>query len=319
MDYVQLRDLCSNDPSLECEWKVWREKAKTDFGVTERFFDLVRTISGAQRYLQVQAYYKLTPNSATRVYKDSGYIEGVYTSLSGYLKAQERQDSDMAFFFYSRLKEHEKSLVGPPSKARREEPSSLLYDVLSSGQTREIDAILSDYFTLPQGFSIEKDILEVPFWEEPPLYNIPLWDEVEDKQEIMYAALVGLNPKVVDFFRSLFRNQVYRDVPLAIYQGLLRHGKAEQAYSLALRFPEQGYNYMTEMLINPNLNSLQAETFLSALDQNPGNITMLTALLPYISKNKVRDYYSTLEEEWKLLYPLPDLILQEYIRQEYEG
>lgn len=319
MDYVQLRNLCSTDASLEkeCEWKVWRNKAKADFGVTERFFDLVRTISGAQRYLQVQAYYKLTPNSATRVYKDSGYIEGVYTSLTGYLEAEERNDTEMALFFYSRLKEHEKSLVQPPSKVRREESSSPLYDVLSSGQTREIDSILPKYFTLPSGFSIEKDILEVPFWEEPPLYNIPLLEEIENKQEIMYAALVGLNAKAVDFFRSLFREQEYKNLSQAIYQGLMRHGKAEQAYALALRFPEQtGYNYMTEMLINPNLNSLQPQTFLSALDENPGNITMLTALLPYISKNKVRDYYSTLDEDWKLIYPLPDLILQEYIREE---
>ncbi|SHO33470.1 Hypothetical protein BQ3484_402 [Cedratvirus A11] len=327
LSYAQVRDSCFSQTSTnpDCNWKLWREKAVADFGISARFFDLVRTLSGAQRYLQIKTYYVLSPDSATRLYRDTGYVEGVYTSVAGYLEAQARRDRKMGLFFYSRLREEEKSLLQSVEAWSEEEvPSERLYQVLEQGNVAELDQIIHDYFTLPSGFSIEKDILQVPFWEEPPLYNIPLLDEVENMDAILHSALVGLNVRVVDFFRSLFR----REPPHAsysIYQGLIRHGRAEEAYSIALRFPTlgdtgsdlgdtgSGYNYMSEMLINPKLNSLEAETFISALDENPGNVTMLTSLLPYISKDKVRAYYASLDETWKAIYRLPNLILQDYL------
>nr|WIL03281.1 hypothetical protein Cbor_429 [Cedratvirus borely] len=332
LSYTEVRDFCLNQTSTnpDCSWKLWREKAVADFGISARFFDSIRTLPGAQRYLQIKTYYVLSPDSATRLYKDTGYVEGVYTSVAGYLEAQARRDREMGLFFYSRLREEEKSLLEPVEAWPEEEiPSERLYQVLEQGNVTELDQIIHDYFTLPSGFSIEKDILQVPFWEEPPLYNIPLLDEVEDMDSILHSALVGLNVKVVDFFRSLFRREP-SNASYSIYQGLIRHGKAEEAYSIALRFPPAlgdtgsglggpetgsglGYNYMSEMLINPKLNSLQAETFISALDENPGNITMLTCLLPYISKDKVREYYVSLDETWKAIYRLPDLILQDYL------
>jgi hypothetical protein len=323
LSYAELRNFCStlSRENLDCDWKLWREKAKLDFAVSERFFDLVRTISGPQRYLQIKTYYKLTPDSAARVYSctDSSCLEGVYTSLAGYLEAQVRGDHEMGLFFYSRLKEHEKALVAPPEHwSEKEEPlfssdRNLLYQTLESGDVKQIDSILHTYFTLPSGYSIERDVLKVPFWKEAPLYNIPLLDEVDDKERIMHSALVGLNTQVVDFFRSLFRSSKFTGQNLSIEQGLLRHGRAEDAYSLALRFPGLRYNYMVEMLVNPKLNSLQAETFISAIDDNPGNVALLTSLLPYVKREKIENYYASLGKEWRLVYRLPSLILQGYI------
>lgn len=129
----------------------------------------------------------------------------------------------------------------------------------------------------------------------------------------MHSALVGLNTQVVDFFRSLFRSSKFTGQNLSIEQGLLRHGRAEDAYALALRFPGLRYNYMVEMLINPELNSLQAETFISAIDDNPGNVALLTSLLPYVKREKIENYYASLGKEWRLVYRLPSLILQGYI------
>lgn len=322
LSYTQIRDLCFDDSATrsadyterECEWKVWRKKAEIDFGVTGRFFDLVKTLPGAQRYLQVKTYYQLSPDSATRVYTNTGYVEGVYTARAGYLEAQARNNPQMTSFFYSRLKEDEKNSLPPPLPSPPEKQG--LYKILASGRVEELDAILHDYFTLPSGYSVARDVLEVPFWEEPPLYNIPLLEQVEDKEEIMQAVLVGLNPQVVDFFRSLFRGYTPAHASSSIYEGLLKHGRAEQAYALALRFPQdRGYDYMVEMLINPKLNSLQAETFLSALDTNLGNVALLTALLPYIRRDKLQTYYEALDEEFPLLHPLPYLILESYLSQ----
>jgi hypothetical protein len=298
------------------DWNLWREKAVSEFGISARFFNLVRTIPAAQRYLQIKTYYLLSPDSSTRLYRDTGYVEGVYTSVAGYLEAQARGDREMGLFFYSRLREEEKALLEPWLE-KREVPSEKLYQILEEGNVVELDKVIHDYFTLPEGFSIEKDILQVPFWEPPPLYNIPLLDKVEDVDSIMHSALVGLNVRVVDFFRSLFRRDP-SNASYSIYQGLIKHGRAEEAYGIALRFPirddtESGYNYMTEMFLNPQLNSLQAETFISALDENPGNITMLTALLPYIRKSKIREYYASLDETWKAIYRLPNLILEGYL------
>nr|WIL04272.1 hypothetical protein Clen_342 [Cedratvirus lena] len=329
LSYREIMDLCSDESSpnnLGCEWNLWREKAKLDFGVSERFFDLLRTLPGAQRYLQIKTYYFLSPDSATRLYLDSGYIEGVYTSLAGYLEAKARKNHQMALFFYSRLKEEEKNLVTslqtvPPEAASlqtvppgEQNEIELFCRVLRTGKVKEVDKILHDYFVLPLGFSIEADILQVPFWEEPPLYNLSSSTKIaispQDAQRIMYASLVGLETRTVDFFRSLFRGLVLEEASSFIYQGLLMHGKAEEAYSIALRFPGLGYDYMAEMLVNPKLNSLQAESFISAFQENPGNIALLTSLLPYIRKKKVAEYYRNLDQEWDRL---SNLILQDYI------
>lgn len=160
---------------------------------------------------------------AVRVYED-GFIEGVYESYAGYLKAVNTRNKAMELFFVNRLKPEKVSylvqqrLLTPPIQplsreyiealnsskdyksdyskyieeafykglANGDKSKTFINIVLTSGRIDWIDQILHRYFTLPEGFSIESYIEYVPFWaEEFPLYT----GEWYDAQEMFYLRL----------------------------------------------------------------------------------------------------------------------------------
>lgn len=71
--YEQLRDLCFEEESnfgeiFDCHWDLWRDKAVAEFNITPQFFDLVKTLSGPQRYLSIKSYFAITKDLAVRLY-----------------------------------------------------------------------------------------------------------------------------------------------------------------------------------------------------------------------------------------------------------
>ncbi|QIN54303.1 hypothetical protein [Cedratvirus kamchatka] len=93
--YEELERLCL-DPDFailfDCDWGIWRDKAVVDFDVSPQFFDLIRVLSGPQRYLQIASYVKLTPLS-----------ENAYEPISGFREARFRKDKEMLLWFPQRI------------------------------------------------------------------------------------------------------------------------------------------------------------------------------------------------------------------------
>ncbi|SHO33227.1 Hypothetical protein BQ3484_159 [Cedratvirus A11] len=372
--YEEIRDLCFTEGStftsaFDCEWGVWRDKAVADFNISPQFFDLIRTLSGPQRYLQIASYVKLTPLSGVRVYKDTGAIEGVYEALDGFREALYRKDPEMLLWFANRVKpKQDEELIrifpGEQSKLARAEKlvarwerekdislrrddgsvNYLLY-IIRRGNVRELDQIIHRYFTLPEGFSIAKDIPKVPFWEIydeqghlRTIYNLPLQtldSEMGGLFDNLVEAVLGSgDTRIADFFLSIFRNREMRKKDASFYRvvytsaknSLKVHRKPEEAYGIQLRFFDQSYNgdghwydYMVELLlflkeqgrdINPN-----------KIWSNLGNIPYITVLLPLVSRERAKEF---LEDEiiyspgvdYYVLYPLSTSLIEEYLQKD---
>ncbi|SHO33240.1 Hypothetical protein BQ3484_172 [Cedratvirus A11] len=339
-DYIKLKDLCFAPGStfgnaFDCEWKVWRDKAKADFGISEEFFDLVRTLSGPQRYLQISTYIKLSPLSGVRVY-ENGTIEGVYEAWKGYREARLRKDPEMVLWFAERIKPEQQT--GPRKNilqkaqalvdtfsTKEEKVFYFDYDKLAwlvkHGKIRELDQIIHDYFTLPKGFSIERDVPYVPFWKITDKYSalldLPLQDYPEEEMENLVNAISSSGDvRIVDFFRSIFRDRLdlLEENYFSAWRSLILHGKPEETYGIEVRFfnPEREYaeyEYMAENvlgLVIPNKVELKSYFLTSAL----GDITYLTAVLPFFPKEVIEQALSGLDG---VLYPLSKTLLESYI------
>nr|WIL04677.1 hypothetical protein Cduv_197 [Cedratvirus duvanny] len=352
--YEEIRNLCFTEGSdfpllFDCQWGIWRDKAVADFGVSEQFFDLIRTLSGPQRYLQIASYVKLTPLSGVRFYPDTNIIEGVYEAYEGCREAELRRDLDMLEWFSARLsdeqREHLKTLEGEfytgskerienlqgnwEEEDREEEQEELdftdgiyyLYRVIRQGRVDRLDQILHNYFTLPKGFTIEKDIPHVPFWEyyhQGTLYDLPLQEtKSADVNYIIEAVMASADTRIADFFRSIFRDRdLSRSTLITSRESLLRHGKPEEAYGLALRFfgPRtrvEQYNYMVELLLLLSVtHEISGDDYSSYLDERLGNITHLSALLPYVNPVYVKEVVVD-----DIIFPLSSSLLLEYSQE----
>ncbi|SOB74327.1 hypothetical protein BQ9231_00444 [Cedratvirus lausannensis] len=345
--YDDLKELCFAPGStftnvFECDWRIWRDKAAADFGISPQFFDLVRSLSGPQRYLQIASYVKLTPLSLAGWYDDETcpcFIEGVYEAYAGYREAKERRDGDMMLWFAQRVTPEEDFALGGKStfaRAKEERQSwsgGLLKDlhhprrydvhylslVVRHGRVDILDDIIHRYFTLPKEFSIvdlDKGGLEGPF----PLYDLPLQTTSdEDVIELLESALSSGDVRIVDFFRSIFRD---RDLVRMASQirflsdSLLIHGKPEEAYKIALRFMDADISiYRLSYMVELVLHQMEKKgSFWRLLPDNLGNITFIQALLTYVDKEQVR---FLLEEDFTgvehTLYPLSVSLLQDYV------
>ncbi|SPN79151.1 Hypothetical protein ZAZAV_189 [Cedratvirus Zaza IHUMI] len=355
--YDKLKSLCFTEGSdfplvFGCEWKVWRDKAVADFGISPQFFDLVRsfasngirTLSGPQRYLQISSYIKLTPLSGVRVY-ENGTIEGVYEAWKGYLEARNRKDPEMLLWFANRVKPEQqtgirRNLLQKAQKtidmwSEKEVKSRLLFHdylawLVKHDDIKTLDQVIHDYFDLPQGFSIERDVPEVPFWQIKDRYSalvdLPLQEYPEIELDNLTKAIMACSDtRIVDFFRSVLTDRLYNAVknhPFA-YKSLVLHGRPEQTYGIELRFfdPQEtnrDYSYMAELVLNlispdtldATLLPLTGIVDATLLSDSAGDITYLTSVLPLFSKEVIQ---SAIERIDGRLYPLSKTILESYL------
>lgn len=343
--YSQTQKFCAEHPTVfDCDWDLWREKATADFGISGEFFDLVSQLPGSQRYLQIKSYYTLTPDMAVRVYED-GFIEGVYEAYAGYERAYQNKDYPLMNFFAARLKDEQVvrlvkegkliPRIQPLSQELIDELNSnkdfrskynqsiedkisrggtslkFLNLVLSSGRTDWIDQVLHRFFSLPEGFSIEKDIPYVPFWaEEFPVYDLPLYrGDWLDDENMFSSAIKGANVKVVDFFRSIMRHRLEKvsaRVWSSSVEGLEAHGKPEEIFGIYKRFKDHP-RYSRPFMIEQALDSGTNSGFL--LENNLGNVPYLLVSLPFLDR---RDF-ALFRARFHLNYPLSDRIIHEYV------
>nr|WIL03145.1 hypothetical protein Cbor_108 [Cedratvirus borely] len=186
---------------------------------------------------------------------------------------------------------------------------ALLEIVLSSGRTDWIDQVLHRYFTLPPGFSIEKDIEYVPFWsEEFPIYELPLYQgSWIEAREILAAAVRGSNVKVTDFFRSIFRDKLQNISDIVREnnkKGLLLQKNPEACLGIHRRF-RQVPNIIPFMIEQ----ALDLGDFLNLIRGEPGNIPNLFVSLPYLDGEDLQKLERTLRKN----YPLSKRMLEEHI------
>ncbi|SPN79302.1 Hypothetical protein BRZCDTV_267 [Brazilian cedratvirus IHUMI] len=346
--YSQTQKLCAENPTVfDCDWDLWRDKAIADFGVSKEFFDLVPQLPGSQRYLQIKSYVTLTPDMAVRVYED-GFIEGVYESYAGYLKAVNTRNKAMELFFVNRLKPEKVSylvqqrLLTPPIQplsreyiealnsskdyksdyskyieeafykglANGDKSKTFINIVLTSGRIDWIDQILHRYFTLPEGFSIESYIEYVPFWaEEFPLYDLPLYTgEWYDAQELLSSAIKGANVRVVDFFRSIFRDRL-REVSYVVAEsnkrGLDLQKKPEESFGIYKRFKQIAR--ISPFMVEQSLE--EKSDFLDLVESELGNIPNLLVSLPFLDRQEINGILRVPASN----YPLSRKIIQEYL------
>ncbi|SPN79158.1 Hypothetical protein ZAZAV_193 [Cedratvirus Zaza IHUMI] len=318
-------------------------------------FSNAGTLSGPQRYLQIASYVKLTPLSGVRVYDDETcpcFIEGVYEALTGFAKAISQRDLQMLLWFNSRIKpeqkEEIKSWMGQDyedtsqiiqrlekewTRAHEQLTRPSLYDryylerVLLRGRLDILDQIIHSYFVLPEEFSIEKDITRYyrygdnPLDEPFPIYELPLQTtEDEDVKEIVSFALLSSDVRIVDFFRSIFRDRDLRDITKNLQrpEQVLFHGKPEEAYQIGLRFMQKDskaylYSYMVELL----LQTKDEGDYAFILDEKAGDIPYITCLLPHVI-DELKSSNSPLQEfayiSNPVLYPVSHALLQEALQ-----
>nr|WIL03234.1 hypothetical protein Cbor_178 [Cedratvirus borely] len=275
--YEEIRNLCFTEGStfpsaFSCDWDIWRDKAVTDFNISPQFFDLIRVLSGPQRYLQVASYFKLTPLSGVRMYEGS-IIEGVYEAFKGYEIAQKRRDGDMVLWFFNRLKPEARKQVKSAysvllelkekkavearlsiSEPFEEEEDKYFYliEATKKGRVDILDHNIHDLFRLPKDFSISRDVPKhgnynnANFWKKKGyLLDLPLQEldeDIEDTflEKLLEASLESGDTRIADFYLSIFRNKKEEIKKAARktrfgYDSLLLHGNPEDAYSIALR------------------------------------------------------------------------------------
>ncbi|SPN79413.1 Hypothetical protein BRZCDTV_327 [Brazilian cedratvirus IHUMI] len=352
--YEELKELCLKPDFrllFDCDWGLWRDKAVTDFDISPQFFDLIRVLPAPQRYLQIASYVKLTPLS-----------ENVYEPLAGFREARFRKDKDMLLWFAQRItKEQEeqiKNIVPSYQTALIEHnniisswtefepvhpPKDGVYDVdylcsvLERGRLNILDKIIHRYFTLPQGFSIEKHVPRIPFWQIRDeegrdltiMHNLPTQDFTRDNLEkLLRPILMSGDVRIVDFFRSIFRNQDFNTIIKEYYMSgsayLFLHGRPEEAYGIDLRILNKqsyrGHGLCYDNMIESLLYALSCE------EEKPeeydfftmrlGEVVYLYTLLSSVPQDKARINRLLRNQSFHVLYPLSCKILQEYVAKE---
>ncbi|SHO33165.1 Hypothetical protein BQ3484_97 [Cedratvirus A11] len=232
-----------------------------------------------------------------------GYI---YSYLREVLR---RGDGDEAFINLALNADYEDIERYFPQALREGSTHAVLLEiVLSSGRTDWIDQVLQRYFTLPPGFSIEKDIDYIPFWvEEFPLYNLPLYQgSWIEAREILAAAVRGSNVKVIDFFRSIFRDKLQNISDIVREnnkKGLSLQKNPEACLGIHRRF-RQVPNIIPFMIEQ----ALDLGDFLNLIRGEPGNIPNLFVSLLYLDREDLQK----LERTFRKNYPLSKRMLEEY-------
>ena len=348
--YDELKKLCLDiDFNLlfDCQWGIWRDKAVADFGISPQFFDLIRVLPGPQRYLQIASYIKLSPLS-----------EGVYEAVTGFREAIYRKDKDMLLWFAQRIKpeqEEESRKVMPAYQdafseyeklvsSWTEEPKLVyppedgVYDVdylcsvVKKARVDILDQIIHRYFVLPEGFSIEKHVAKIPFWQIRDeegrdltiMHNLPLQNfNHEDFKKLLEPVLMSGDVRIVDFFRSIFRNRDLKVISRGSYVGgsvyLFLHGRPEEAYGIDLRILDE------ESRRDRGLFCSMIESILYALPYRKrkpeecdlftsmlGDVTFLSTLVASVPQDKARINHLLQKQTFHILYPLSCKILQEY-------
>ena len=119
-----------------------------------------------------------------------------------------------------------------------------LCSVLEKGRLDILDQIIHRYFSLPQGFSIQRDVPRIPFWQirdeeggdRTIMYNLPTQQNftLENFQKLIRPMLMSGDVRIVDFFRSIFRDRDFNTVIKENYIGgsiyLFLHGRPEESY-----------------------------------------------------------------------------------------
>nr|WIL04682.1 hypothetical protein Cduv_202 [Cedratvirus duvanny] len=349
--YEELKELCFAPDStfgniFDCDWGVWRDKAVADFGISPEFFDLIKTLSGPQRYLQISTYVKLTPLSLAVEYDDKT-LEGVYEPLQGYEEAKGRRDKNMLVWFAQRITPEENLILDRRIDLRQAKatiaswfgglltnlyypPRNRKYDihylslVISHGRVDILDKIIHKYFNLPKDFKIanlEKGGLEGPF----PFYDLPIQNTNQDDfEEIVDSSLASGDVRIVDFVRSIFRDRNIQSIvpPDLSSKSLYNHGKPEEAYKIALRFIDKNtrtvyLDYMAELVLKIG----HRESYMDIIHRKIGDIAFLQALLPYIKKYEIEEIFEQEEEEGNIqelftFYPLSMSLLEQHQNKE---
>ncbi|SPN79130.1 Hypothetical protein ZAZAV_179 [Cedratvirus Zaza IHUMI] len=350
--YDELKKLCL-DPDFnllfDCGWGIWRDKAQADFGVSPQFFDLIRTLSGPQRYLQIASYIKLSPLS-----------EGVYEAVAGFREARYRKDKDMLLWFAQKIKpeqEEESRKVMPAYQDAFSEynklvsswaeevelvhpPQNGVYDIgylcsaIKKRRVDILDQIIHRYFTLPEGFSIEKHVPRVPFWQIRDeegrdctiMHNLPLQNfSHENYVKLVCSMFIGGDVRIVDFFRSIFRDRNFNTTIKENYLSgsgfLFYHGRPEEAYGIDLRFLNKEsyrghcvcYDDMIESLLYALPFGDEKPEDYDFFTMRLGNLTYLRSLLSCVPQGKTRITHLLENQAFHVLYPLSVQLLQEYV------
>lgn len=81
---------------FDCQWDLWRERARVKFGIPYNYFDIPRyvyprNVAGINRYIEVATQVKPSEISGIEVY-ENGFIKGVYEKVALVLEAIKRDD-----------------------------------------------------------------------------------------------------------------------------------------------------------------------------------------------------------------------------------
>ncbi|SOB74326.1 hypothetical protein BQ9231_00443 [Cedratvirus lausannensis] len=328
--YEELKDLCfapnSTFPNVfDRDWGIWRDKARADFNISEEFFDLVRSLGGPQRYLQIASYAKLSPLSLAEMHE--GEIEGVYEPYTGYIEADKRRDEKALSFFASLITPEQAKQVFDPDYSSLEEDvritvdnwslldreltyPSPVYDysylslVLRHGRVDILDHILPYYFKLPKGFSVQRgDTVQ----SDDVLLQTCTWQEFIVLVESM---LSSADLRIVDFIVSIYGEKEIRDfinlMNLDARSSLYLHGKPEEAYQIEKRFNNTYADYMVELVLG------KKEKYYW-LENNQGDIAFLMTLLPFLSTKLLEEFMD--EGHDALLYPLTGSLITKHLQE----
>jgi hypothetical protein len=305
--YQQTKQVCLEYPSIfgspwDQAW-VWKEKAMVEFDISEEFFALVPNLSPSQRYLQIKSYVTLTPDMIVKIH-DGGKIEGVYELQAARDRAIDLDCKPMKRFFASGSFSREDEFTFSRKRNRElvengragidvkqgilegTRSAKFLEDVLLAGRVDWLDQVIHRYFVLPPGFSIERDVPRVPFWaKEFPLVDLPIYTGSLDRYSIIINAICSSDTRIVDFFRSIFRDKIGEEISnFYIYNkiGLECSGAPEETFGVHKRFkqPEDDIDFppMIEQVLD------LAEDYEGAIIHNRGNVVAIQSILPFLTK-----------------------------------
>ena len=302
-----------------------------DFGVSKEFFDLVYTLSGSQRYLQIEAYIKLTPDSGVRVYPDTGVIEGVYEAYEGYEEAQKREDLEMMIWFAERSKgkvEEIPDFVDEPMIfVDQGDTLERLINATLWGRVDILDEIIHKVFTLPKGFSIARDIpkyhnyADEDFWENKGyLLDLPLQGH-SSLQELLLNSFLSGDTRIADFYLSIFRNkeqEIARAARMSHFgdRSLFWHHKPEETYGIALRtLRYSSGDRLPKHMVEVAFYLGRGKS--DFLFTHMGDVASLMAILPLCTREDVSGAFALLEfhdVDYKYFYPLSTMLLEQSLQ-----